>query len=457
MIDALKNIVGSKNVLYDGLEKSRIAHIWDTDTPLRTKGVILPKTTLEVSKILQLCYEKNEEIIVHGGLTNLVGGTQVQPHQWVISLEKMNAIEDLDESAKTVTAQSGVILEHIIAAAHEKGLFLPLQFGARGSAQIGGVVSTNAGGMRVFRYGMTRSLVLGLEVVLPSGAIISSLKKILKDNSGYDLKQLFIGSEGTLGVVTKVCLRLFESPTTRYAALVAVQTFDDVIRLLRFMEKQLSGNLTAFELMWKTAYNAATATKQQSASTLSKDFPFYVFIESMGYQLGEDYEKFEYAITAAIEKGLVADGVMAQSAQEVNSLWMIREDTHALTQPYAFSQHFDISLPIGVMDKEIATIVKHLNALPYVQNVFPFGHIADGNIHLIVGKKDSIAAHTKQINDIVYKNLRKHQGSVSAEHGIGLDKKAFLKTSKSDQEIALMKTIKQSLDPKNFLNPGRIF
>ena len=212
-IKSLTQIVGESNILHSGAEKERFTHIWKTDIPLEAKAVIFPSSTEEVSEIMKYCYGIKQEVIVHGGLSNLVGGTETESNQLVISLDKMNLIEEVDPQSKTITAQAGTILENMIDAAKEKNLLLPMSFGAKGSAHIGGVVSTNAGGLRVFRYGMTRQMVLGLEAVLPDGTIISSLKKIIKDNSGYDLKQLFIGSEGTLGIVTKVIFRLSEAPT----------------------------------------------------------------------------------------------------------------------------------------------------------------------------------------------------------------------------------------------------
>ncbi|MGB0274670.1 MAG: FAD-binding oxidoreductase [Flavobacteriaceae bacterium] len=457
MVKALKNIVGLENVLHDGAEKARFSHIWATDIPLAAKGVVFPQTTEQVSEVVKLFNSHGQEVIIHGGLTNLVGGTQTTPNQWVLSLEKMNVIEEIDESAKTITVQAGVILEQLIETAAQKSLFLPLNFGAKGSAQIGGVIATNAGGMRVFRYGMTRTMVLGLEVVLANGTIISSLKKIIKDNSGYDLKQLFIGAEGTLGVITKACLRLYEQPTSRYAALVGVQSFQEVVSLLRLMDKNLSGNLSSFELMWNATYCAATSANTAQKPPLPQDYPYYVFIESLGNDLAGDYALFEDGLTRAAEKEIIVDAVLAQSKREVEKLWSIREDTHILRQSFVATQHFDISLPIGVMDAEVAFIVADLEALPFVERVLPFGHIADGNIHLIVGKKDTTQQNSKKINAIVYRNLKKHLGSVSAEHGIGLDKKDYLYTSKTSQEIALMKTLKQTLDPKNILNPNRIF
>ena len=291
LIEELKSILKENQLLIKDDVLTRFSHIWKTNEPLQAIAVTLPRTTKEVSEIVRLCSKYDQQIIIHGGLTNLVGGTETQKNQLVISLEKMNLIEEIEANG-TITAQSGVIVENLINAAAEKELLLPLNFGAKGSAQIGGAVSANAGGLRVFRYGMTRQMVLGLEVVLPDGTIISSLKKIIKDNSGYDLKQLFIGSEGTLGIVTRVVLRLQEAPKSRSSAFVAVKSYEKVVKLLKYLESELSGNLSGFELIWKRTYKAMTESTEL-IKPLSDDYEYYVLIESLGSQPKEDYELLE--------------------------------------------------------------------------------------------------------------------------------------------------------------------
>ena len=254
IIKKIAKVVDQSSIIIGEDLKSRFYHIWKTDISLESICVVLPRNTEQVSEIMKICYENDQEVVIHGGLTNLVGSTKTNNSQIVISLEKMNSIIEIDTESKTVTCESGVILEDLINACKEKDLLLPLNFGARGSAQIGGAVSTNAGGLRVFKYGMTRNLVLGTEAVLPNGTVISSLKKLIKDNSGYDLKQIFIGSEGTLGIVTKVVLRLYELPSSRLTAMSALNSYDNVIKLLKHLEKNLSGNLSGFELLWNSTY-----------------------------------------------------------------------------------------------------------------------------------------------------------------------------------------------------------
>ena len=456
MIAALEAIVGAKNVLANGAEKSRFTHIWKTDIPLEALAVVYPTTTEEVSAILRLCHENNQAVVVHGGVTNLVGATQTEKKHLVIALDKMNAIEEVDEQSRTITVQAGAILEQAIDAADDKNLFLPLSFGAKGSAQVGGVISTNAGGLRVFRYGMTRQNVLGLEAVLADGTVISSLKKIIKDNSGYDLKQLFIGAEGTLGIVTKVVFRLQEKPLSRSSAVVGVEDYEKVIALLKFMEKGLAGALTGFELMWQRTYRAMTQPPSTYVAPLPDHYPYYVFIESLGSDQIKDQERLEDLIGAALEDGLVGDGVLAQSERELQSIWKIREDVSVLADQAQYDQHFDISLPIPVIGKEVDLAIEKLEQLDVVERIFPFGHVADGNIHFIIGKKENSPEIIEAVNKIIYANLAKNKGSVSAEHGIGLDKKAYLDTSRSEEEIHLMQVLKKALDPKGILNPGRI-
>lgn len=456
MVETLKQIVGEDSVLSDGKEKSRFDHIWKTDIPTSALAVVFPKSTNELSSIMKVCFEKNQKILVQGGLTNLVGSTKTFKDEIIISLDRMNRIEEIDKKSRTITLQSGVIVEDAINAVNEKDLLLPLNFGAKGSAQIGGVVSTNAGGLRVLKYGMTRGLVLGLEAVLSNGKIISSMKKVIKDNSGYDLKQLFIGSEGTLGIVTKVILKLEEKPESRCSALVALKNYDNVVNLLKFIEKGLSGTLTGFELMWNETYKTMRDSNENYSPLLPSIHRFYVFIESLGSNLNNDFDRLSELISEAAEQNLIEDAIVAQNEREQKIIWDMREDVSVLAKKSKFDQHFDISLPIPVIDKEIQIATQKLKKLLFVEHVFTFGHVADGNIHFIIGKNENSIINTEKINQIIYSNLKKNGGSVSAEHGIGLDKKKYLYTSKSTEEINLMKTLKEILDPKNILNPGRV-
>lgn len=457
VLPKLQTLLGPDGMIVgDGLEQ-RYHHIWKMDQSLNALAVALPKSTEEVSAVLKICNEAGQQVVMHGGLTNLVGGTETEAHQLVISLERMNNILEVDAGSRTITTEAGVILQHVLTAAEEADLFFPLNFGAKGSAQVGGVVSSNAGGLRVFRYGMTRDLVLGLEGVLADGTIVSGLKKIIKDNSGYDLKQLFIGSEGTLGIVTKVVFKLYEKPTSRQSAIVAIKDYASVVQFLKYMDAGLSGLLSGFELMWDNYYRMATSPPALMKPPLPHGQPFYVLIESLGTDNESELEKMERLLMKASDDGLIADGAMAQSQSDLDWFWTIREDVHACVSQMTVDQHFDISLPIPLIGDTLNVIIEELHAIDEVEQVVTFGHVADGNIHLIIGKKHGDAPLTLVINDIVYAPLKAIGGSVSAEHGIGLHKKAYLQHSRSETEISMMKVLKETLDPKGILNPGRIF
>jgi FAD/FMN-containing dehydrogenase len=456
LISLFIEVLDNSSVLIGDSLKSRFYHIWKTDIQLESLCLLLPRTTDEVSSIVKICNDNNQEIIIHGGLTNLVGSTISNKTQVVISLEKMNKVIEVDESAKTITCESGVIIEDIINTVKDKNLLLPLNFGARGSAQIGGAVSTNAGGLRVFKYGMTRNLVMGIEAVLPDGTIISSLKKLMKDNSGYDLKQLFIGSEGTLGIVTKVVLRLYRLPKTRYTSLAVSNNYQDVLNLLKIMEDKISSNLTGYELLWNNTYKQMVSDKTVYNKYLPDNYKYYVFIEYMGGDFENDYNLFESIILDCIDKGVIDDAVIGKDDKEQNNIWGIREDVAVLADERNFDQQFDISIPVPLIGEIIDKITKELNDCEGVKTIFPFGHVADGNIHFIIGKDTDDNELKSKINDIIYNNTQQVNGSISAEHGIGLDKKKYLIKSRSEDEIELMRLLKKSIDPKNILNPGRV-
>ena len=457
IIQNLEALLQPHQILTGDSLKQRTYHIWRMEEALDVIALVLPETTEEVAAVLKCCYDRNQEVVVHGGLTNLVGSTEVNPNQIVLAMDRMNSIEEIDPQSRTITAQCGAVVESLIDKVTEHDLMLPLNFGAKGSAQIGGAIATNAGGLRVFRYGMTRQMVLGLEAVLPDGRIVSSLKKVLKDNSGYDLKQLFIGAEGTLGVVTKVILRLVEAPKSRVSALVAVDEYEKVVALLKYLEKNLNGGLTGFELMWPNTYTTMTQTLNQQQPPLPQDYPYYIFVECLGNDIQKEYEQLENLIAAALEKDMIVDAALMNSDRDLKHLWQIREDVAVLASQGKYDQHFDISLPIPKIGSLISEMQHKLEALPGVSHVFAFGHVADGNIHFIVGKDDETDATRKAINEIVYAPLKENQGSVSAEHGIGLHKKEYLYTSRSETEIEVMRSLKNLFDPKGLLNPGRIF
>ncbi|MFT5926471.1 MAG: FAD/FMN-containing dehydrogenase [Rubritalea sp.] len=435
----------------------RYHHIWLMDQSLKAFCVLLPENTKQVSDIMKVCDRQKLPVVVHGGLTNLVGSTETTGNEVVISTERLNKIEEIDTASRTITVQAGVILEHIHDAVLEKELLFPLNFGARGSAQIGGVISTNAGGLRVLKYGMARQLVLGLEAVTANGTVISCMKKIIKDNSAYDLKQLFIGSEGTLGIITRAILKLEEAPKSRNAAYIGFNEYDKVIAFLKYMDSNLAGKLSGFELLWKNSYKQMTRLGHAVKPPLPYDYGYYVLIETLGSHQINDQAEFQNILENALENEMILDAVMAQSPSDVAWFFRIREDVNNLVDFMKHDQHFDISMPIPLIGSYIAARYESLALIKGVEEVYAFGHVADGNIHFMIGKSNLSEDLKKEIDHCIYNGLKAIGGSVSAEHGIGTHKKAYLELCRTPEEIALMRSLKSCMDPKGLLNPGKIF
>jgi FAD/FMN-containing dehydrogenase len=303
---------------------------------------------------------------------------------------------------------------------------------------------------------MTRNWVLGLEVVLPDGTIIENLKTLRKDNSGIDLKQLFIGAEGILGIVTKAVFRLIEKPQTRHSAILTTNDYSKLLQTLRYFDQTLGARLTGFELLWKNTFHTMTAEDTPYQSPLQTVENYVVFVEVLGKDSGRDVQDLQDACAYGFYQNWIADASFFDTAAAQDECWKIREDVAALEVHAPYNQHFDISIPIDQIGNIVNQIIKKLQSLDGVLGVYPFGHVADGNMHLIVGKQNDSQELTKQINEIVYLPLATFKGSISAEHGIGLDKKPYLHLSRTQDEIHIMKGLKQLFDTKNILNPGRI-
>ena len=368
----------------------------------------------------------------------------------------MNTIEEVDPIGRTLTCQSGVTLQNIQERAELENMIFPLDLGARGSCSIGGNISTNAGGNRVIRYGMTRDSVLGIEAVLSDGTILSSMNRMIKNNAGYDLKQLFIGTEGTLGIVTNCVLRLREAPISQNTALVGIEDFPSIIKFLKHIDSGLGGNMSAFEVMWKEFYEMVTNSLEEKSLPLKKNIPYYVLVESMGSDQVKDEEHFESLLQKALEDSVIIDAVLAKSEKERKALWSFRDDVEKQAQ-YGPTVMFDVSLPIGEMEEYVSKVDLNLQKHWKDFRHIVWGHLADGNLHLVVGTGDLESDTIKKIENSVYEPLELIGGSISAEHGIGLEKKPYLHLSRSEEEINYMKALKDTFDPKGILNPGLIF
>lgn len=419
-------------------------------------ALMRPDSTELLSHAMRLCHNANQAVVPLGGNTGLVAGGRANAQEIVLSLELMSGVESLDAMERTITVKAGTAMEVVQNAADEADLLFALDLGARGSATIGGNIATNAGGNRVLRYGMTRDMVLGLEAVLADGTVVSSMNRVIKNNTGYDLKQLFIGSEGTLGVVTRAVLRLRPKPLSNNCALVAVNDLDSVIALLGKADSLLGGSLSSFEVMWDDFYCHVTDGGKRHQLPLPDTYPFYVIIEALGSDQARDDERFNGALEQLFEDGTVVDGIVCQSLAEREAVWKIRDDIEALYQLYPICV-YDISMPLRELDDYLIEVREHVKTVWGPARCIVFGHLGDGNIHLLVTAENDQADTKRAVDSIVYGALRSRDGVISAEHGIGLEKKDHLDVSRNAVEIALMRRIKQTLDPKNLLNPGKIF
>jgi FAD/FMN-containing dehydrogenase len=417
-------------------------------------ALVRARSTEQVASVLRICNQHGVPVVPQGGLTGLTGGATPVGDCVVLSLERLQSIEALDPDGSTITVQAGVTLQAVQEAADAAGLMFALDIGARGSCRVGGNAATNAGGNRVLRFGMMRELVLGLEAVLPDGTVISSMNTMLKNNAGYDLKHLFIGSEGTLGVITRLVLRLHPKPRSVCTALVSLSDYAAVLRLLRIARERLGPSLAAFEAMWPDFYRFAIARRGQGP--MPEDGSIHVLLESMGTDPVRDADLFEAAMAAALDDGCAGDVIVAQSERERAAIWSMRDASGDLAR--AFSPHvdYDVSLPVGEIGEFARECRRRLIESWPQGDVVCFGHVADGNLHVSAQILEGV--RTKEDTDrIVYGCVAQWQGSVSAEHGIGLLKKAYLGYSRNEAELALMRTLKQALDPKGILNPGKVF
>ena len=417
--------------------------------------VLRPRSTEEVSGILKICSAARQSLVPLGGKTGLVNGHAQTGSEMGLSLERMNAIEEIDASNRTMTVQAGCILQVATEAAQEQNLLLPLDFGARGSATVGGNLATNAGGNMVIRYGMVRDMVLGIEVVLADGTIVTSLNKMLKNNTGYDIKQWFIGAEGTLGVITRAVLRLRPRPRSQNTALLALNDFAAVVKLLHNLDEQMAGTLSAFEVMWPEFYEHVTRDGSLHKAPLAHGSAFYLLVESLGSEPENDAERFECVLGAAMEEGLVADAVLTRSQAERNALWEIRDDVLGFFSLGPIIP-FDVSITIDAMESFVADIERCMKALKEPICIV-FGHVGDSNLHVLLGSRDAEEFNPEVLEQLLYESVERHRGSVSAEHGVGLSKREHLHRSRSAPELQLMMSLKKMLDPDNILNPNKIF
>lgn len=425
---------------------------WTAQNVVVPQAVVLPRTTEDVSATLDLCDRLGVPVVPQGGLTGLVGGAMPTCDCVVINLTRLSQPPLIDVAACTATVGAGTTLQTLQNAAAAHDLTFPVDFGARGSCQLGGMIATNAGGVHVLHYGMMRAQVLGLEAVLADGTVVSSMNPLVKNNTGYDLRHLFIGSEGTLGVITRATLRLVPTQPARAVALLRVADVDAAHQLLAQLTTQ-GPDLNAFEAMWPSYY--AYACDVTGTAPLPQGDGITLVVETSGYEAIGLEEALLEALEPAMECGLIKDAVLAQSEAQAQEFWDIRETNEALPVHFPWLLGFDVSLPAREMQGFVQRCEAEIAAAIPTARALCFGHLGDGNLHLAI--TGATPEDSGRLKALVLGIVGQLGGSISAEHGVGTDKLAYLGLTRSEAEIDTMRRIKRALDPNGILNPGKLF
>lgn len=460
MLAALRAIVGEANVLTEQADVAGYLTDWSNRFHGKTLAVVRPASTEEVSKVLAWANETATAVVPQSGNTSLVGGGTPSPEgeAIVLSLSRMNKVEEIDVVNDTMTVQAGVILEKAQQAAKDAGRLFPLSFAAEGTACLGGCIATNAGGTAVLRYGNTRELVLGLEVVLADGRVVNMLRGLRKDNTGYDLKQLFIASEGTLGVITRAVVKLFTLPQATHTALVGVEDPHKACQLLAAVKTVAGPALTGFELMQSKCIERVG--EQIESVTLPGDVSsaaWWCLVE-LSYSRDPGGNPLELILEQQFENGNVIDAFLSNSVKDSQAFWAIRESIPSADAHVGGNLHNDVSIEISDIADFVDEALDALNKRFEWIDPSVFGHLGDGNLHFNIGSVPPNLAFENEegIRETVYAVVQRHNGSISAEHGIGQLKRAHFLQLKDPLELELMETIKRALDPKGILNPGKL-
>ena len=456
--ERLKQAAGDKGFSEDPAEIAPYLEEWRGKYDGHTALLLKPATTAQVAAILAICDETRTPIVPQGGNTGLVGAQLPLHGEVLLSLKRMNRVRDMDRDGMALTVEAGVTLAEAQAAAATAGLLFPLTLASEGSCTIGGNISTNAGGNHVLRYGMMRALVLGLEVVLADGRVLPMLRSLHKDNTGYDLKQIFIGAEGTLGIVTAATLRLFPRPAETVVALAAVPSPQAAVALLSLLQGRTGGLLSAFELIPRFALELVQKHIPGARDPLVAPSPWYVLLEVSGGSQGLDGLTGD-ALGAAMEQHLATDALVAQNQAQARTLWRLRESISEAQKREGASIKHDISVPVAAIPSFIekataAVLAKFPGCRPCT-----FGHLGDGNLHFNfnapIGQDKEFLSEWDEIQLTVHDIVKEFSGSISAEHGIGTMKRDLLPRYKSSEELDAMRALKAAFDPRNILNPGK--
>jgi len=465
ILGELHQILEQKFILTADQDKAPYLTDWRKRYTGKALAVVLPKTAQEVAKIVQLCAANQISVVPQGGHTGFCGGATPDDSgkQIVLNLKRMNTIREIDVANQTITLEAGCILQAVQEKAAEQDFLFPLSLGAEGSCMIGGNLATNAGGTNVLRYGNTRDLCLGLEVVTAQGEIWNGLKGLRKDNTGYDLRDLFIGSEGTLGIITAAVMKLYPLPISQWTTLVSANSVASTIALLNLFQKRATSLLTGFEMMTQESLALNEKHFSQMANPLKGNPPYTVLIELSDHESEAHVRQLlETILEEAFESGLITDAVIANSLAQANTFWQMREHiTLAQAQEGANLKH-DITIPLSALESFIQD-TDTLMRLKYPGvRIINFGHLGDGNLHyniappLGVDPKTFNLVNEKPIHELIYAQVERCQGSISAEHGVGQLKLDGLRAHKGEVAHDLMKTLKRALDPQNILNPHKV-
>ncbi len=454
-LDKLRAIVGAANVRTG-------AAVAELDPGQRRRNlaagvVVSPGTTAEVAAVVQSCAAHGIPIVSHGGRTGLVGGGLSHPGEIVLSLLRMNAVESLDPAERVVVVQAGCTLQALQEAAAAEGLEPGIDLAARGSATIGGMVSTNAGGLMAFRNGVMRHRVLGLEAVLPDGSVYSDLTRVVKNSAGYDLKHLFIGAEGTLGVVTRVAMKLEPLPRTTATAMLSLPSVAAALDAIRFALDADTGHLRAAEAMWHGYLRFTAAELGWSGAGVDLDQPLFLLLLLGGAHDDALQDALLHVFEATAERHPGTTGIIAASERQAAELWRLREDTELVYRLHPHAPSYDVSVPLSQIEAYAASVQAGFAAIDPSFAPFIFGHIADGNLHILINHTGALPRPVAtQVEDVLYRDIKALGGSFSAEHGVGSERIGPMLATSDPTKLALMRVVKRALDPTNLMNPGKV-
>ena len=430
----------------------------------RALAVVQPRTVAQVAQLLEFCEAERIGVVPHGGNTSYCGGAipDGSGRQLVLSLRRLNRIRSIDADNYSLVAEAGCVLAQVQAAADAAGRFFPLSIGSQGSCQIGGNLSTNAGGVNVLRYGMTRDLVLGLEVVLPGGRVLDGLTTLRKDNTGYDIKSLFLGAEGTLGVITAASFKLFPQIRARATALAAIPDLRAAVTLLGELRAASGDRVSSFELIARVGIELTTRHIPGVSDPLATRYPWYVLCELSSSRAAEPLDAvLEEALGAALANGTVLDAALVRSERERAALWKLRESIPEAQRHEGASLKHDISLPVATLPDFVARATPWVSAHVPEGRLVPYGHVGDGNLHFNIsqlpgGDRERFLARAAEIRRAIHDLVREFGGSFSAEHGVGRTKVGELERYASPVELELMRAVKHAFDPHGIMNPGKV-